>query len=357
MVDFFDDHCDLPSIGAIPDFDFIEDCAIPEVPGPMFDCPAIDIVVPLPGISGLAGFPGIPGVPGFPGLPGFSLGSLGAQGPQGPQGPQGYQGFQGFMGIQGLPGGAQGFQGVPGAQGFQGFQGFQGTPGGPNGAPGPDGNQGPPGAQGVQGFQGALGVQGLPGNQGVPGLPGGAQGFQGEPGAQGPQGTPCEDLDTDPRDSKLSCRAYELKETIGPGTSWQGKAYQLVKQGSVWVRRITGGIPYEFDLATTPFQYLGVPGQFGVAVFNRWENTWMPTGTGGLVHFELVGNLDAGGSASAQLLMGPGLSFAPNGTVTVVDTLGGFRGSAPTKGLCEVHSDGQRLKICQLVCVVPETVV
>jgi hypothetical protein len=53
--------CSLPSIPAIGDFSFIADCAIPEAPPPIFECPDLSFDLPIAGPAGMPGKDGMPG--------------------------------------------------------------------------------------------------------------------------------------------------------------------------------------------------------------------------------------------------------------------------------------------------------
>ena len=84
----FKDHCSLPLLEAIEPGNLLSDCEVPSAPDPIFECPNLDIPLPLPGPPGTAGTPGPPGPPGQDGPPG-PPGNDGPPGPQGPQGPPG----------------------------------------------------------------------------------------------------------------------------------------------------------------------------------------------------------------------------------------------------------------------------
>ena len=109
-------------------------------------------------------------------------GEAGERGPIGPQGPQGLTGPQGLQGETGQQG-LQGIQGPIGPKGETGERGPQGDTG-PRGADGLQGPTGPIGPQGLQGIQGQIGPKGETGERGEQG-PIGLTGPKGENGRDG----------------------------------------------------------------------------------------------------------------------------------------------------------------------------
>ena len=62
MADVFaNSGCSLPFTEAIDDFNFISSCTLPDPPAPIYDCPDVDIQIPLIGFTGPTGPQGITG--------------------------------------------------------------------------------------------------------------------------------------------------------------------------------------------------------------------------------------------------------------------------------------------------------
>lgn len=120
-------------------------------------------------------------------------GPIGPQGPQGLTGPQGQQGERGADGLQGIQGpigpkgdiGERGPQGDTGPRGADGLQGPTG-PIGPQGLQGERGQDGQTGPKGERGEQGPIGQTGPAGPQGPIGLTG-PKGADGRDGVGIPQ--------------------------------------------------------------------------------------------------------------------------------------------------------------------------
>ena len=62
MADVFaNSTCGLPYVEAIADFNFVSSCALPDPPPPIYDCPDVDINIPLVGLIGPTGPQGFAG--------------------------------------------------------------------------------------------------------------------------------------------------------------------------------------------------------------------------------------------------------------------------------------------------------
>lgn len=72
-------RCGLPSIPAIGDMNFIENCDVPDAPDAIYDAPDVDVMIPIAGPKGDKGDPG----------PDGPIGPPGPEGPEGPPGPSG----------------------------------------------------------------------------------------------------------------------------------------------------------------------------------------------------------------------------------------------------------------------------
>ena len=62
MADVFaNSTCGLPYVEAISNFDFVSSCTLPDPPPPIYDCPDVDINIPLVGLTGPTGPQGLTG--------------------------------------------------------------------------------------------------------------------------------------------------------------------------------------------------------------------------------------------------------------------------------------------------------
>lgn len=226
-------------------------------------------------------------------------GEAGERGPIGPQGPQGLQGIQGQIGPKGETGergpqgdtgprGADGLQGPQGLQGIQGERGRDGEPGprGERGEQGPIGQTGPAGPVGPQGPIGLTGPKGENGRDGV-GIPqkliltgttltlsdgGGSVTLPSQPAnapanqaneyeihgtgfpngkVAGPVGTTYVDTNVTNGALKWIKRQGTDKqgwEVLTGDTGWRKlRAYSVLGNSAIHVRRINNQITYKFD--------------------------------------------------------------------------------------------------------------
>lgn len=217
-------------------------------------------------------------------------GETGERGPIGPQGPQGLQGIQGQIGPKGADGergpqgdtgprGADGLQGPIGPQGLQGERGQDGQRGerGEQGPIGPTGPQGPIGLTGPKGENGRDGV-GIPqkliltgttltlsdggGSVTLPSQPANAPATQaneyeihgtGFPNGKvaGPVGTTYVDTNVTNGALKWIKRQGTDKqgwEVLTGDTGWRKlRAYSVLGNSAIHVRRINNQITYKFD--------------------------------------------------------------------------------------------------------------
>lgn len=225
-------------------------------------------------------------------------GETGERGPIGPQGPQGETGQQGLQGIQG-PIGPKGDTGERGPQGDTGPRGADGLQG-PIGPQGIQGERGQDGPRGERGEQGPIGQTGPAGPQGPIGLTG-PKGENGRDGVGIPQkliltgttltlsdGGGSVTLPTQTSGNTGQANEYEIHGTGMPngkveapvgttyvdtavtngalkwikrsGTNNQGwevltgdtgwrklRAYSILGNSAVYVRRINNQITYKFD--------------------------------------------------------------------------------------------------------------
>ena len=211
-------------------------------------------------------------------------GEAGERGPIGPQGPQGLQGIQGQIGPKGETGerGPQGDTGPRGADGPQGIQGERGQDGqrgerGEQGPIGPVGPQGPIGLTGPRGENGRDGV-GIPQRISINGnivtlsdgggsiiLPASSQNApsastssseltgEGMPNGKvaGPVGTTYVDTNVTNGALKWIKRQGTDKqgwEVLTGDTGWRKlRAYSVLGNSAIHVRRINNQITYKFD--------------------------------------------------------------------------------------------------------------
>ena len=217
-------------------------------------------------------------------------GETGERGPIGPQGPQGLQGIQGQIGPKGADGerGPQGDTGPRGADGLQGPIGPQGLQGerGQDGQRGERGEQGPIGPTGPQGPIGLIGPKGENGRDGV-GIPqkliltgttltlsdgGGSVTLPSQPAnapatqaneyeihgtgfpngkVAGPVGTTYVDTNVTNGALKWIKRQGTDKqgwEVLTGDTGWRKlRAYSVLGNSAIHVRRINNQITYKFD--------------------------------------------------------------------------------------------------------------
>ena len=230
-------------------------------------------------------------------------GEAGERGPIGPQGPQGLTGPQGLQGIQGQigptgpkgetgergpqgdtgPRGADGLQGPIGPQGLQGERGQDGQTGpkGERGEQGPIGQTGPAGPQGPIGLTGPKGADGvgipqrltLSGNTLILSDGGGSVNLPTQPATNtptgqaneyeihgtgfpngkvaGPVGTTYVDTNVTNGALKWIKRQGTDKqgwEVLTGDTGWRKlRAYSVLGNSAIHVRRINNQITYKFD--------------------------------------------------------------------------------------------------------------